>query len=314
MEAGAAMTLSGRDAYREELTRLAADDPRILCLEADLGGRQHAFADAHPDRFFNIGIAEGTMIDMAAALAIAGYKPFASTFAPFAALRAAESVKLSLGYLGAGVTLVAPYAGVSGAWFGTTHHCLEDIALLRTLPGVVIAAPHGEDEMRAVVRAAAASERPFYIRTGRNAQPESLPRTSPEIPVVNWDARPSELCLVSIGEIGTELCLLARQARPELGHAHLCYLDHEHLRQAAEQLAAACHSFIVVEEHRPAGGIAEALALLMPGRIVMGVNAGYAWPSTGGDHHDVLCQLGLDVPAVLAAATSAARVTRSVLT
>jgi len=167
--------LSGRDAYRAELTELAAADPSILCLEADLGGAKHAFGQAHPERFYNLGIAEGTMIDMAAALASAGFRPFVSTFATFAAMRAAESIKLSLGYLGAPVTIVAPYAGVSGGWFGTTHHCLEDLAVVGALPGVTIAAPFGEAETRAVIREAVAAGRPGYVRLGRNGAYRSLP-------------------------------------------------------------------------------------------------------------------------------------------
>ncbi|MDH6111822.1 transketolase [Kitasatospora sp. MAP12-15] len=302
------MTLSGRDAYRDELTRLAADDPDIVCLEADLGGKGHPFQAAHPDRFFNLGIAEGAMIDMAAGLAVAGYKPFVSTFAPFAALRAAESLKLTLGYLAAGVTVVAPYAGVSGAWFGTTHHCLEDLAILRSIPGVTIAAPYGEAETRAVVRAAVESGRPHYIRTGRNALYDSLPVDSAgiagvELPSVTWEHRgtPGSTCLVSVGEEGTRLALAARELRPELAHAHLTYLDHARLALAAPELAAEHTRFTVVEEHRQEGGVAEALALLLPGCHITGVNAGHSWPTQGGDHHEVMGQLGLDLPAVLAA-------------
>ncbi|MFJ6465612.1 transketolase [Streptomyces sp. NPDC091387] len=299
--------LSGRDAYRDELTSIAARDSRVLCLEADLGGKNHPFQLAHPERFFNLGIAEGAMVDMAAGLAVGGYRPFVSTFAPFAALRAAESLKLTLGYLGAGVTVVAPYAGVSGAWFGTTHHCLEDLAVLRSVPGVTIAAPYGEAEMRAVVRAAARSGKPHYIRTGRNASYTSLPATDgdgSEPPLVTWDStgRAGEPCLVSVGEEGTRLALEARERRPELGHAHLVYLDHAHLARAAGELAAAHRRFVVVEEHRREGGAAEALALLMPRCEVVGVNAGHTWPTEGGDHREVMAGLGLDLPAVLAAA------------
>ncbi|MEY9943825.1 transketolase [Kitasatospora sp. GAS1066B] len=297
------MTLSGRDAYRDELTRLAATDPTIVCLEADLGGKGHPFQAAHPDRFFNLGIAEGAMIDMATGLAVAGYKPFVSTFAPFAALRAAESLKLTLGYLGAGVTVVAPYAGVSGAWFGTTHHCLEDFAVLRSIPGVTIAAPYGEADMRAVIRSAARSGRPHYLRTGRNATYQSLSRDGDELPLVNW-AQPGEAgasCLVSVGEEGTRLALAAGELRPELGHAHLTYLDHDHLAAAAAELSRRHTRFTVVEEHRREGGVAEALALLLPQCEVTGVNAGHDWPVQGGDHDEVMGQLGLDLPAVLSA-------------
>ncbi|GIH71599.1 transketolase [Sphaerimonospora thailandensis] len=297
------MTLSGRDAYRDALTRLAYDDERILCIEADLGGKNHPFALAHPSRFFNFGIAEAAMVDMAAGLAAGGYKPFLSTFAPFAALRAAESLKLTLGYLSAGVTVVAPYAGVSGAWFGTTHHCLEDLAVLRSIPGVVIAAPYGEAEMRAVVGAAAISGRPHYIRTGRNAAYESLPWEGESPPAVNWEstADSGAVCLVSVGEEGTRMALEARLERPGLGHAHLCYLDHAHLAAAAVELAERHSRFVVVEEHRAEGGVAEALALLLPGRIVVGVNAGHGWPVQGGDHNEVMAQLGLDLDAVRSA-------------
>ncbi|MCX3061840.1 transketolase family protein [Streptomyces beihaiensis] len=303
------MTLSGRDAYRAELTALAADDPRIVCLEADLGGKKHPFQQAFPDRFFNVGIAEGAMLDMAAGLACAGLKPFVSTFAPFAALRAAESLKLTLGHLAAGVTVVAPYAGVAGAWFGTTHHCLEDLALLRAIPGVAVAAPYGERDMRDVVRAAAASGRPHYIRTGRNAAYDSLPRAGAELPLVTWAAPDGTdgVCLVSVGEEGTRLALEATAARPGLAHAHLTYLDHHRLQLAAMELADRYGSFVVVEEHRAEGGAAEALALLLPHCEVRGVNAGHRWPSEGGDHHQVMSQLGLDLPAVLREADVATR-------
>lgn len=297
------MSLSGRDTYRETLTVLAGADERIVCLEADLGGRKHPFQTAHPDRFFNLGIAEGAMIDMAAGLAMAGYKPFVSTFAPFAALRAAESLKLALGYLRANVTVVAPYAGVSGGWFGTTHHCLEDLAVLRSIPGVVIAAPYGETEMRAVIEAAAASDKPHYIRTGRNAVYASLPRDRQEVSTVNWAQTrgPESICLVSVGEEGTRLCVEAGARLQQLAHAHLCYLDHTHLTDLAAQLSERHSRFVVVEEHRAEGGVAEGLSLLLARCEVVGVNAGYGWPSQGGDHEEVMAALGLDLAAVLAA-------------
>ncbi|MFF7364745.1 transketolase family protein [Streptomyces sp. NPDC008125] len=289
------MTLSGRDAYRAELTALAAEDPRIVCLEADLGGKGHPFKEAHPDRFFNLGIAEGAMIDMAAGLASAGLRPFVSTFAPFAALRAAESLKLALGYLGAGVTVVAPYAGVSGAWFGTTHHCLEDLAVLRSIPGVAVAAPHGEADMRTVVRAAAESGRPHYIRTGRNAAYRSLPGPAGALEPVNWVGHggPDDLCLVSVGEEGTRLALAAAESRADLAHGHLTYVDREHLTVSAAELGSRYRRFLVIEEHRQEGGVAEALALLLPRHEVYGVNAGAHWPAEGGDHHEVLARIGL---------------------
>lgn len=299
------MTLSGRDAYRAALTELAAGDPAVVCIEADLGGKRHPFAEAHPDRFFNVGIAEAAMIDMAAGLAADGWKPFVSTFAPFATLRAAESFKLALGYLGASVTVVAPYAGVSGAWFGTTHHCLEDLALARAVPGVVVAAPYGEAEMRAVVTAAAASGRPHYIRTGRNAAYDSLSPAGTALQLVHWanEGASGEPCLVSVGEEATRLCLEATAHDPRLAHAHLCYVDNEHLAEAAKALAARHGRLTVVEEHRRAGSVAEALALLLPECRVNSACADERWPVEGGDHAQTMAQLGLTATAVLDAAT-----------
>ncbi|HSV64305.1 MAG TPA: hypothetical protein VLJ59_00165 [Mycobacteriales bacterium] len=302
--------LSGRDAYRAELTALAGADPAIVCLEADLGGRNHPFQQAHPGRFFNLGIAEGTMIDMAAALASAGLRPFVSTFATFVAMRAAESIKLSLGYLGAPVTIVAPYAGVSGGWFGTTHHCLEDLAVVGAFPGVTIAAPFGEEETRAVVRAAAASGRPGYVRLGRNAAHHSLPWQGDAVPPVVWQggvpgvaagsaAGGTAGCLVSVGEYGTELCLAAVAAHPDLAHAHLCYLDEAHLRVAAAELAEHFRELVVVEEHRSWGGVGSALARLLPHCAVHSVAAADGWPSHGGGREDVAAEVGLDLAAVL---------------
>lgn len=229
------------------------------------------------------------------------------TFAPFAALCAAESLKPTLGYLAAGVTVVAPYAGVSGAWFGTTHHCLEDLAILRGVPGVTIAAPYGDAEMRAVVREAVRSGRPHYIRTGRNAKYD-LPVLGDELPLVNWEFRagPDDVCLVSVGEEGTRLALAARRAVPGTAHAHLVYLDHENLTPAAAELARQHSRFVVVEEHRGQGGIAEALALLLPACRVTSVSADRSRPSQGGDHEEVMAALDLDLPAVLDALGRAA--------
>ncbi|MFC3492681.1 transketolase family protein [Glycomyces rhizosphaerae] len=298
------MTLSGRDAYRAALTELAETDPAIVCIEADLGGKKHPFAEAHPDRFFNVGIAEAAMIDMAAGLASGGFKPFVSTFAPFATLRAAESFKLALGYLGANVTVVAPYAGVSGAWFGTTHHCLEDLAVARAVPGVVVAAPYGEAEMRAVVASAAASGRPHYIRTGRSAAYESFSPADAGTPLVYWanEGASGAACLVSVGEEATRLCLEATEQDPGLAHAHLCYVDNEHLAAAAKDLASRHDRLTVVEEHRRAGSVAEALALLLPECRVNSACADDRWPTEGGDHAETMAQLGLTRTAVLDAA------------
>ncbi|GGL05940.1 transketolase [Sphaerisporangium melleum] len=298
------MSLCGREAYKAELTALADGDPRIICLEADLGGPSHPFAERHPGRFLNLGIAEAAAVDMAVGLASAGLRPFLSTFAAFGTWRAAESVKLGLGYQGAPVVLVCPYGGVSGGWFGPTHHSLEDLAVAQSLPGVRIAVPCGEEETRAVIRTAAADDRPCYVRLARN-EPFDAPFPPAGRGEVGWVHGPAgPTCLVSVGEKPAALCAAATEQRPELSHAHLCWVDAESLATAAAELAGSARRIVVVEEHRAAGGVASTLALMLPRHEVLGVNAGPSWPSEGGGHDDVLAALGLTVAAVLDAASA----------
>ncbi|MGW4639059.1 transketolase family protein [Sphaerisporangium sp. NPDC004334] len=296
------MTLPGREAYKDELTALAALDPRIVCLEADLGGPSHPFAERFPERFLNLGIAEAAAVDIAVGLASAGLRPFLSTFAAFGTWRAAESVKLGLGYQQAPVVLVCPYGGVSGGWFGPTHHSLEDLAVVQSLPGVRIAVPCGEAETRAVIQAAADEDRPCYVRLARNEPYEAPfdPAGRGEVGWVSGTGGPT--LLVSVGEKPAQLCVAATERRPDLSHAHLCWVDFESLSQAAAELADHARRIVVVEEHRAAGSVASTLALLLPRHEVHSVNAGPSWPSQGGSHDETLAALGLTVPAVLAAA------------
>ncbi|EFM09420.1 Transketolase central region [Paenibacillus curdlanolyticus YK9] len=290
-------TLSGRDAYKDELAKLAETEERIVCLEADLGGKNHPFQTRHPERFLNLGIAELAGVDIAAGLAEAGYVPFISTFAAFAALRAAESVKLSLGYMGKNVKLVAPYGGVSGGWFGTTHHALEDIAVIQSFQNIRIACPHGEEETRRVIREAAASTEPYYIRLSRNDAFESLARASAsscrellvERGAVHGRAK---LCLLSVGEQATELCKALTEQFESVVHAHACYVDSQSLKAYVEPLQSLADRFLVVEEHRATGGTASYLALIMPEHPVYSHNCGEQWPMYGGSHAEVLADLG----------------------
>ncbi|QDQ25476.1 transketolase [Chitinimonas arctica] len=293
------MSLAGRVAYREELTRLAHQHPEIVCLEADLGGAKHPFQEAFPDRFYNLGIAEAAAVDCATAIALNGYTPFFSTFAPFAVLRSAESIKLSLAYMGANIKVVAPYAGVAGGWFGTTHHCLEDFAVIRSFPGIRILAPYGEEETREMVRLMVGTPGPFYMRLGRNGAYASLDGERDSHGIVWQGGSDQGVCLVSAGEMGTVAVLAAREQRGDLAHAHLCMLDQPALEIAAQAIAARCHTVLVVEEHRPMGGIGSALALLMPDCRVHSFNCGEKWPNSGGSHEEVLESLGFSTAALL---------------
>ena len=162
-----------RESYGNALKELGAENPNVLVLDADLAGatKTGIFKKAYPDRFFDCGIAEGTMVGIAAGLATTGKIPFCSSFAMFAAGRAFEQVRNSVGYPHLNVKIAATHAGISVGEDGATHQCNEDIALMRTIPGMVVINPADDVEARAAVKAAAEYEGPVYLRFGRLAVP-----------------------------------------------------------------------------------------------------------------------------------------------
>ena len=162
-----------RDSYGAALVELAEEFPDLVVLDADLAAatKTGGFKKAYPDRFFDCGIAEGNMIGVAAGLAAAGKKVFASSFAMFAAGRAFEQVRNSIGYPHLNVKIGATHAGISVGEDGATHQCNEDIALMRTIPGMTIINPADDVEARQAVRAALEMQGPVYLRFGRLAVP-----------------------------------------------------------------------------------------------------------------------------------------------
>ena len=165
--------IATRESYGHALEELGAEYPQIVVLDADLKAstRTEYFAAKYPDRFYDCGIAEGNMMAVAAGLATTGMIPFASTFAMFAAGRAYEQVRNSIGYPHLNVKIGATHAGITVGEDGASHQCLEDIALMRVIPGMVVLSPSDDVEARACVRAAAAYEGPVYMRFGRYAVP-----------------------------------------------------------------------------------------------------------------------------------------------
>ncbi|MDE6538976.1 MAG: transketolase family protein [Ruminococcus sp.] len=162
-----------RDSYGETLRDLAEEYKDLVVLDADLAAatKTGIFKNAYPERFFDCGIAEANMMGVAAGLAACGKIPFASTFAMFAAGRAFEIVRNSIGYPHLNVKIGATHAGISVGEDGATHQCNEDIALMRTIPGMTIINPCDDVEARAAVRAAVEFNGPVYMRFGRLAVP-----------------------------------------------------------------------------------------------------------------------------------------------
>lgn len=160
-----------RATYAETLTQVAAENPKVVDLEADLmgAGGLGVFKTAHPDRLFDVGIAEQSMITMAAGLSVAGFIPFAHTFGPFATRRPCDQIYISCAYAGTNVKICGSDPGVTGTLNGGTHQAMEDIALLRPIPNITILEPCDHTQMSWTVRTAAKTQGLFYIRMFRKA-------------------------------------------------------------------------------------------------------------------------------------------------
>ena len=165
--------IATRESYGNALAELGAQNPNVVVLDADLAGatKTGVFKKAFPERHIDCGIAEGNMMGVAAGLATCGKVVFASSFAMFAAGRAFEQVRNSIGYPHLNVKIGATHAGISVGEDGATHQCNEDIAIMRTIPGMVVICPADDVEARAAVKAAAEYVGPVYLRFGRLAVP-----------------------------------------------------------------------------------------------------------------------------------------------
>ncbi|MBP3735493.1 MAG: transketolase family protein [Lachnospiraceae bacterium] len=192
--------IATRESYGHALEELGAENPDIVVFDADLkeSTRTGYFGAKFPDRFFDCGIAEGNMMGIAAGLAAAGKIPFASSFAMFAAGRAFEQIRNSIGYPHLNVKIGASHAGITVGEDGASHQCLEDIALMRSIPGMVVMNPSDDSEARKAVRAAAAYVGPVYMRFGRYA-----------VPVFNDPDMPFEIGKGSVVRQGKDVSIIA---------------------------------------------------------------------------------------------------------
>ena len=165
--------IATRESYGKALAKYGADYPGLVVLDADLANatKTQSFKDAFPDRFFDCGIAEANMTGIAAGLATCGKIPFISSFAMFAAGRNFEQVRNSIGYPQLNVKIGATHAGITVGEDGATHQCLEDIALMRTIPGMTVIVPADDTEVFAAVKAAIDHKGPVYLRFSRAATP-----------------------------------------------------------------------------------------------------------------------------------------------
>lgn len=257
--------IATRDSYGAALVELAKDHPDVVVLDADLAAatKTGVFKKAYPDRHFDCGIAESNMMAAAAGMAAMGLVPFASSFAMFAAGRAFEQVRNSIGYPHLNVKIGATHAGISVGEDGATHQCCEDIALMRSIPGMTVINPADDTEARLAVRAAAAMDGPAYLRFGRLAVPVVLGSDYRfEIGKGVQLTEGGDVTIIATGLMVGEALLAAEQLKNEgiaarvVNMATIKPIDRDIIVAAARETGV----IVTAEEHSIYGGLGSAVA------------------------------------------------------
>ena len=253
----------------EELANLADHDPRIAVMTADLASanRTVEFKERHPERFFDFGIAEKNMVTAAAGMAASGQIPFAATFASFLGILCAEQIRTDCAYPNLPVRLVAHHSGISMGFYGTSHHSLEDLGMMRTIAGLTVVCATDAALLRSILRASIGHLGPIYIRLGRGRDPDV------------YEAPPSDFAFgkaIRLRE-GSDVTLIATGAQvyPTLSAAEklaaqgiqsrvldmhtISPLDKDQVRAAA----AETHAILTIEEHNITGGLGSAVAEIL---------------------------------------------------
>ena len=298
-----------RDAYGKALVELGEKNKNVVVLDADLAAatKTGAFKKAFPERFFDTGIAESNMMSLAGGLATTGFTVFASTFAMFAAGRAFEQVRNTIGYPHLNVKIGATHAGISVGEDGASHQCCEDIALMRSIPGMVIINPADDIEARAAVFAAAEHDGPVYMRFGRLAVPRVFDEDYKfEIGKAVTLREGTDVTIIATGLMVNEAIeasktLEAEGISVELINMHTIKpLDKDAVIKAAKKTGC----IVTAEEHNIIGGlgsaVAEAVAEEYPVPVVrVGVNDEFG---KSGPAVELLHLYGLDADNIVAKA------------
>ena len=260
--------IATRDSYGNALKELGAEHPDLVVLDADLAGatKTGTFQKAFPERHFDFGIAEANMICAAAGMSTTGLVPFASSFAMFAAGRAFEQVRNSIGYPHLNVKIGATHGGISVGEDGASHQCCEDFALMRSIPGMTVICPADDVEAKAAVRAAYEMEGPVYLRFGRLAVPV-FHSEDYQFQIGKGEVLKdgSDVAIIANGLLVYEAVKAAEALEAEGIHAMVINmatikpLDNDLVLEAAKK----CGRVITCEEHSVIGGLGEAVCSLL---------------------------------------------------
>jgi len=292
--------IATRDSYGNALAELGKEAANLVVLDADLAGatKTGTFKKAFPERHFDCGIAEANMICMAAGMSTAGLVPFASSFAMFAAGRAFEQVRNSIGYPHLNVKIGATHGGISVGEDGASHQCCEDFALMRSIPGMTVICPADDIEAKAAVKAAYEMEGPVYLRFGRLA-----------VPVFHAEDYKFEIGKGEVIKEGTDVAIIANgllvyeaiEAAQKLAEAGInaMVINMATIKPLDEELVIAaakkCGKVVTCEEHSVIGGLGEAVCAVLSEKCPtpvkrIGVNDEFGH---SGPAKDLLKQFGL---------------------
>ena len=263
--------IATREAYGKALVDLGNENGKVVVLDADLAGATMTkyFKAAHPDRFFDMGIAEADMVATAAGLSTMGLIPYCSTFAMFGAGRAYDQMRNSVAYPHFNVKLCCSHAGVSVGEDGGSHQCVEDLALMRVIPGMTVIVPADAKEARKAVFALAEYNGPSYLRLARLATPVFEEDYPFEIGKANVLREGTDVAVFACGLMVNESLEAAKLLEAEGIHAAVINvhtikpIDAQCVTEWAEK----CGKVITVEEHSTIGGLGDAVADVLMGKV-----------------------------------------------
>lgn len=302
-----------RSGFGDALYELGKEDQRVVGLCADLIGslKMDAFAEAYPDRFFQCGVAEANMMGMAAGLTIGGKIPFTGTFANFSTGRVYDQIRQSIAYAGKNVKICASHAGLTLGEDGATHQILEDIGLMRMLPGMTVINPCDYNQTFAATKAIKDWDGPVYLRFGRPKWPVFAPKSSFEIGKA-WKINDgADVSIIATGHMLWYAILAARELEKEGIHADLINIhtikpiDQEAIIASVKKTGC----LVTAEEHNRFGGLGEAVAQVCATHYPVAQEFIAVDDKFGesGTPEQLLVKYGLDVKDIVAAAKRAIR-------
>lgn len=257
-----------RSGFGEALEELGNSNPKVVALCADLTGslKMNAFAEQHPDRFFQMGIAEANMIGTAAGLTIGGYIPFTGTFANFTTGRVYDQIRQSVAYSGKNVKICASHAGITLGEDGATHQILEDIGLMKMLPGMTVINPCDFNQTKQATHAIANYDGPVYLRFGRPKVPNFIPMDSEfEIGKGIKLKTGNDVTIIATGHLVWKALEAAEKLEADGINAEVINihtikpLDNEMILESAAKTGCV----VTAEEHQINGGLGDSVAQLL---------------------------------------------------